>query len=328
MLRCIRCGACMNHCPVYQAVGGHAYGWVYPGPDGRGADAVADRRRRGRATAQRLDLLRPLRGGLPGAHPAAEDDAALARARVRARAVAGAAARRASASGRSSPAGRRSIASRPTSSRGRSTSSGAARAGSRALPLAGGWTQLPRPRRARAGDVPEPVARQERSGEMSARDGDSRQHPALARRDRERRRRADSRSSGGSPRRPRASCRSAGRAIPRRASPTFRAEAERAQASVAEVASLADVPAEVARFLRDANCPATLRDGRRPAPRRHAVGRDGARDRCIGAVGRPRPQRGLDGASPGSPRPGRSRSSRAPTIRRRSTSCPTTTSSC
>jgi len=34
MLRCIRCGACMNHCPVYQAVGGHAYGWVYPGPMG------------------------------------------------------------------------------------------------------------------------------------------------------------------------------------------------------------------------------------------------------------------------------------------------------
>ena len=34
MLRCIRCGACMNHCPVYQAVGGHSYGWVYPGPMG------------------------------------------------------------------------------------------------------------------------------------------------------------------------------------------------------------------------------------------------------------------------------------------------------
>ncbi len=34
MLRCIRCGACMNHCPVYNAVGGHAYGWVYPGPMG------------------------------------------------------------------------------------------------------------------------------------------------------------------------------------------------------------------------------------------------------------------------------------------------------
>ncbi len=34
ILRCIRCGACMNHCPVYAAVGGHAYGWVYPGPMG------------------------------------------------------------------------------------------------------------------------------------------------------------------------------------------------------------------------------------------------------------------------------------------------------
>jgi L-lactate dehydrogenase complex protein LldF len=33
-LRCIRCGACMNHCPVYQAVGGHAYAAVYPGPIG------------------------------------------------------------------------------------------------------------------------------------------------------------------------------------------------------------------------------------------------------------------------------------------------------
>ena len=34
MLRCIRCGACMNHCPVYSSVGGHAYGWVYVGPMG------------------------------------------------------------------------------------------------------------------------------------------------------------------------------------------------------------------------------------------------------------------------------------------------------
>ena len=34
VLRCIRCGACMNHCPVYTAIGGHAYGWVYPGPIG------------------------------------------------------------------------------------------------------------------------------------------------------------------------------------------------------------------------------------------------------------------------------------------------------
>ena len=33
-LYCIRCGACLNICPVYQKVGGHAYGWVYPGPIG------------------------------------------------------------------------------------------------------------------------------------------------------------------------------------------------------------------------------------------------------------------------------------------------------
>jgi L-lactate dehydrogenase complex protein LldF len=34
ILRCIRCGACYNHCPVYGAVGGHTYGWVYGGPMG------------------------------------------------------------------------------------------------------------------------------------------------------------------------------------------------------------------------------------------------------------------------------------------------------
>lgn len=34
MLRCIRCGACLDHCPVYRNIGGHAYGWVYPGPMG------------------------------------------------------------------------------------------------------------------------------------------------------------------------------------------------------------------------------------------------------------------------------------------------------
>lgn len=34
MLRCIRCAACLNHCPVYGAVGGHAYGSPYPGPMG------------------------------------------------------------------------------------------------------------------------------------------------------------------------------------------------------------------------------------------------------------------------------------------------------
>ncbi len=33
-LNCIRCGACLNHCPVYRHIGGHAYGSVYPGPIG------------------------------------------------------------------------------------------------------------------------------------------------------------------------------------------------------------------------------------------------------------------------------------------------------
>ncbi|MGH6890015.1 MAG: lactate utilization protein B [Rhizomicrobium sp.] len=34
VLRCIRCGACLNHCPIYATVGGHAYGTTYSGPLG------------------------------------------------------------------------------------------------------------------------------------------------------------------------------------------------------------------------------------------------------------------------------------------------------
>lgn len=48
ILGCIRCGACLNHCPVYGAIGGHAYGTVYPGPMG--------------------SVLTPALNGLPGAH--------------------------------------------------------------------------------------------------------------------------------------------------------------------------------------------------------------------------------------------------------------------
>jgi L-lactate dehydrogenase complex protein LldF len=38
VLRCIRCGACLNHCPVYGTIGGHAYDAVYPGPLGAALD--------------------------------------------------------------------------------------------------------------------------------------------------------------------------------------------------------------------------------------------------------------------------------------------------
>jgi len=40
LLRCIKCGACMNTCPVYMSVGGHTYGWVYPGPIGAALNPI------------------------------------------------------------------------------------------------------------------------------------------------------------------------------------------------------------------------------------------------------------------------------------------------
>ena len=105
VLRCIRCGACMNHCPVYCAVGGHAYGSVYAGPDRRGADAGAGRARGGGRAGAGLDLLRPLRGGVPGRDPARSADAPLAGGGVRRAGRRGAAAR-CCAPGRSSRSGR------------------------------------------------------------------------------------------------------------------------------------------------------------------------------------------------------------------------------
>ena len=88
MLRCIRCAACLNHCPVYGAIGGHAYGWVYPGPMGAVLTPTLIGIEDGGPSSQRLDFLRPLRKRLPGENPAAEADAPLARARVRAASLA------------------------------------------------------------------------------------------------------------------------------------------------------------------------------------------------------------------------------------------------
>jgi L-lactate dehydrogenase complex protein LldF len=42
MLRCLRCGACLNHCVVYRKIGGHAYGGAYPGPMGSALTPVFD----------------------------------------------------------------------------------------------------------------------------------------------------------------------------------------------------------------------------------------------------------------------------------------------
>ncbi len=60
-LRCIRCSACLNVCPVYERVGGHAYGSVYPGPIG----AILNPQLRG--TASDVDRSLPFASSLCGA---------------------------------------------------------------------------------------------------------------------------------------------------------------------------------------------------------------------------------------------------------------------
>ena len=148
MLRCIRCAACMNHCPVYGAVGGHAYGWVYPGPMGSVlTPALIGVDQAGHA-AQRLHLLRQVRERLPGEDPAAEADAPLAGARVRAPPDPRGAAEQPGGSGRSWPA-RPALYRMATRAAAWGLESLAGRRGRFArLPLAGGWTagrDLPAP---------------------------------------------------------------------------------------------------------------------------------------------------------------------------------------
>ncbi|MCP3818259.1 lactate utilization protein [Streptomyces sp. A3M-1-3] len=60
-LRCIRCSACLNVCPVYERVGGHAYGSVYPGPIG----AILSPQLRG--TGSEIDASLPYASSLCGA---------------------------------------------------------------------------------------------------------------------------------------------------------------------------------------------------------------------------------------------------------------------
>ena len=65
VLRCIRCGACQSVCPVYGAIGGHAYGWVYGGPIG----AVLTPALTGLAGARHLPEASPLCGACEAVCP-------------------------------------------------------------------------------------------------------------------------------------------------------------------------------------------------------------------------------------------------------------------
>lgn len=64
-LRCIRCGSCMNHCPVYTHIGGHAYGSVYPGPIGQ----IVEPQLRGLDKAAKLTQACSLNGACHDACP-------------------------------------------------------------------------------------------------------------------------------------------------------------------------------------------------------------------------------------------------------------------
>ena len=64
-LYCIRCGACLNICPVYQRVGGHAYGWVYPGPIGAVVSPALTGLKEGKTLPQASSLCGACREACP-----------------------------------------------------------------------------------------------------------------------------------------------------------------------------------------------------------------------------------------------------------------------
>ncbi len=65
-LHCIRCGACLNVCPIFKNIGGHAYGTTYQGPIGSRHHAALPRLAGLEAPQRRVVAVRRLHGGLPG----------------------------------------------------------------------------------------------------------------------------------------------------------------------------------------------------------------------------------------------------------------------
>jgi L-lactate dehydrogenase complex protein LldF len=72
-LRCIRCGACLNVCPVYRRVGGHTYGTVYSGPIGipltpivHGADESTDELSHASSLCGACEEVCPVHIDIPG----------------------------------------------------------------------------------------------------------------------------------------------------------------------------------------------------------------------------------------------------------------------
>ena len=262
MLRCIRCGACMNHCPVYQAVGGHAYGWVYPGPMGAvltpSLIGVAEGGQLPNASTfcGRCEEVCPVRIPLPGMMRhwrEREFERSLSPAPMRygLRFWAFFAAR---------PA----LYQMATGLAARAMHLAARHKGRFAwAPLAGGWTRyrdLPAPEGA---TFQKSMASAERSRPMSARAAvfaSIRRSLGVTGDEATRRFEVETRLKQAPP-----------GIVPKRGQgdvtarlATFKEEAERSQASVAEIAGWADAPAEIARFLRENNCPATLRMGDDP----------------------------------------------------------------
>ena len=273
MLRCIRCGACMNHCPVYQAVGGHAYGWVYPGPMGAvltpSLIGVAEGGQLPNASTfcGRCEAVCPVRIPLPKMMRhwrEREFERSLSPAPLR------------YGLGFWAFFARRPtlyrLGDRPRRARdaSRRTRQGTVLLGFRSR-AAGPDTAIS-PRRSappfRASGAPRAGRRNERAR------GDLRQYPPLARRDRRRSARACSRSEAGWRRRRPASCRGAGRATSALASRRSRRRPRGSRPPSPRSRSLAEVPAEVARFLRDNNCPASLRMGADERLSRDALERD------------------------------------------------------